>query len=207
MAVLQANKNKVRPVMDFREPDEFVECHPGTDAAACDEIVRRWRRMREPLEVLDLKSAYLQIHINISLWPFQQVYYRGKLYCLTRLGFGLSSAPKIMIRILKEVLAKDERVHKNTDSYIDDIIVREEGIAVEEVAAPLHLYGLESKPPEGLEGGRVLGLSTHRNANRELIFSRGNELPDPKELEGLSRCQLFSVCGQLVGYYPICSWL
>ena len=112
VVVVQANKNKVRPVMDFRELNEFVECHPGTDAATSDETVQRWRRMREPLKVLDLKSAYLQIHIYSSLWPFQQVYYRGKLYCLTRLGFGLSSAPKIMTRILKEVLAKDERVRK-----------------------------------------------------------------------------------------------
>ena len=112
-----------------------------------------------------------------------------------------------MTRILKEVLAKDERMRKNTDSYIDDIIVREEGITVEEVAAHLRRYGLESKPPEGLEGGWVLGISIHRNANRELIFSRGNELPDPEELEGLSRRQLFSVCGRLVGHYPICGWL
>ena len=96
---------------------------------------------------------------------------------------------------------------KNTDSYIDDIIVREEGITVEVAAAHLRQYGLESKPPEGLEGGRVLGLSIHRNANRELIFSRGNELPDPEELEGLSRRQLFYVCGRLVGHYPICGWL
>ena len=207
MAMVQANKNKVRPVMNFRELNEFVECHPGTDAAACDETVRRWRRIREPLKVFDLKSAYLQIHIDSSLWPFQQVYYRGKLYCLTRLGFGLSSAPKIMTRILKEVLAKDERVCKNTDSYIDDIIVREESITVEEVAAHLRQYGLESKPPGGLEGGRVLGIFIHRNANHELTFSRGSKLPDPEELEGLSCRQLFSICGLLIEHYPICGWL
>ena len=154
MAVVQANKDKVRPVMYIRELNEFVGCHPVTDATICDEAIRRWRCMREPLKVLDLKSVYLQIHIDSSLWPFQQLYYRGKLYCLTRLGFGLSSAPKIMTRILKEVLAKDERVCINTDSYID-IIVREEAITVEEVAAHLRQYGLESKPPEGLEDGRV----------------------------------------------------
>ena len=111
-----------------------------------------------------------------------------------------------MTRILKEVLAKDEHVCKNTDSYID-IIVREEAITVEEIAAHLRQYGLESKPPEGLEDGRVLELSIHRNANRELIFSHGNELLDPEELEGLSHRQLFSVCGQLVGHHPICGWL
>lgn len=207
MAVVQANKNKVRPVMDYREVNEFVECHPGADAAACDETIRRWRRMGEPLKILDLKSAYLQIHIDSSLWPFQQVCYKGKSYCLTRLGFGLCSAPKIMTRILKEVLERNEHVRKNTDNYIDDIFVREDGITAEEVAAHLRRYGLESKPPEKLEGGRVLGLSIHRNADHELVFSRGNELPSSEELRGLSRRQLFSVCGRLVGHYPVCGWL
>ena len=78
---------------------------------------------------------------------------------------------------------------------------------MEEVAAHLCQYGLESKPLEGLEGGRVLGLSIHRNTNRELIFSCGNELTDLEELQGLSCRQLFSVCGRLVGHYPVCSWL
>ena len=39
------------------------------------------------------------------------------------------------------------------------------------------------------------------------MFSRGNELPNPEELQGLSRRQLFSVCGRLVGHYPVCRWL
>ena len=42
---MQAFKNKVKSVMDFREVNEFVESHPGTDAAACDETIRRWRNM------------------------------------------------------------------------------------------------------------------------------------------------------------------
>ena len=39
MAVVQANKNKVRPVMDFRELNEFVDCYPGTNTAVCDETI------------------------------------------------------------------------------------------------------------------------------------------------------------------------
>ena len=207
MAVVQANKNKVRPVMDFRELNQFVECHPGADAAACNETLRRWRRMAEPLKMLDLKSAYLQIRVDDSLWPFQQVSYKGRLYCLTRLGFGLNSAPKIMSKILQAVLAKDERIRKNTDSYIDDIIVREDGITVSDVAAHLQKYGLEAKQPEDLEGGRVLGLAISRDSNQKLVYGRGNEVPHLGELSGLTRRQLFSVCGRLVGHYPVCRWL
>ena len=35
MAVVQEKKDKVRPVLDFRELNEFVECS-RTDADACD---------------------------------------------------------------------------------------------------------------------------------------------------------------------------
>ena len=59
MAVTQVNKQKVRPVLDFRELNDFVSSHPGTDAAACNETLRRWRQMPGSLKIIDLKSAYL----------------------------------------------------------------------------------------------------------------------------------------------------
>ena len=37
------------------------------------------------------------------------------------------------------------------------------------------------------------------------MFSRGNEIPEVKG--DLSRRELFSVCGKLVGHYPIAGWL
>ena len=42
MAVVQEKKDKVRPVLDFRELNEFVECS-GADADACDEKLKSWR--------------------------------------------------------------------------------------------------------------------------------------------------------------------
>lgn len=50
-----------------------------------------------------------------------------------RLGFGLSCAPRIMSKILREVRSMDVRIKKGTDSYIDDIIVEENVISAEEV--------------------------------------------------------------------------
>ena len=49
---------------------------------------------------MDLKSASLQIHVAEKLWKYQLVRYKGKTYCLMRLGFELNSAPRIMTRIL-----------------------------------------------------------------------------------------------------------
>ena len=41
MAVIQPTKNKVRPVLDFRELNEYVKCHTGDDVAhVCGEVLR-----------------------------------------------------------------------------------------------------------------------------------------------------------------------
>ena len=37
--------------------------------------------------------------------------------------------------------------------------------------------------------------------------ARGNELPDVSEQEQMTRCELFSMCGKLVGHYPVAGWL
>ena len=42
---------------------------------------------------------------------------------MTRLGFGLSSAARIMTKILKKVLSLDADVSFGTDAYMADIVV------------------------------------------------------------------------------------
>jgi len=83
----------------------------------------KWRRMGEKAVLVDLRKAYLQLHLDESLWQFQIVKYKGKRYFLTCLGFGLCSATKIMSRIVAYVLSLDKEIAKATDHYIDDIIV------------------------------------------------------------------------------------
>ena len=39
------------------------------------------------------------------------------------------------------------------------------------------------------------------------MFGRGNELPQVERDERLTRRRLFSICGQLVGHYPVGGWL
>jgi transposase InsO family protein/ribonuclease HI len=207
MAVVQENKQKVRPVLDFRELNEFVACHTGSEVAVCDETLRKWRRLPGRLKLVDLKTAYLQIHVDESLWRFQQVSYKGQLYCLTRLGFGLNCAPRIMTRILREVLSANEKIRSATDHYIDDVIVMEDIVSAEEVVAHLKVYGLEAKLPESLDGGRVLGLQLDRSRNNVLSFRRGNEIPFVEHNTVVNKRQLFSICGKLVGHYPVCGWL
>ena len=75
--------------------------------------------------VLDLRRAYLQVHVDKSLWPFQTVKIKGQRYCLTRLGFGLNVALIIMRSIINMVMVQDETIQGATSSYIDDIFVNE----------------------------------------------------------------------------------
>ena len=105
MAVFQASKKKVRPMLDYRELNRFVACHTGSDIIdVCDEKMRKWRRLKGGIAIMDLKSTYLQLHVAKELWQYQLVSYKRKTYCLTRLGFGLNVAPKIMAAVLKTVL-------------------------------------------------------------------------------------------------------
>ena len=68
LAVVQPTKNKVRPVMDYRELNDFVECHTGDDmVAVCGDKIRKWRQLSGDLKVVDLKSAYLQIRVSRDL--------------------------------------------------------------------------------------------------------------------------------------------
>ncbi|XP_076030373.1 uncharacterized protein LOC143018669 [Oratosquilla oratoria] len=206
MAVVQPTKRKVRPVLDFRELNQFVKCHTGDDFVdVCSETLRRWRRRRGASAVVDLRAAYLQIHVTKKLWKYQLVKYKGRIYCLTRLGFGLSSAPRIMTRILKTVLEKTEAMKKGTDSYLDDILVDDGIVSTSNVVEHLARYGLTAKEPEPLEGGAVLGLRLERNAAGTLMFKRGNEIP--KVTDEMCKREPFSLCGKLVGHYPIAGWL
>jgi len=82
LAVLQVNKAKVRPVLDFRELNQFVSSHTAT-SDVCGEKLRTWRRMGNNVCLIDLKKAYLQLHVDRSLWKYQVVKYKGKRYCNT----------------------------------------------------------------------------------------------------------------------------
>jgi len=206
MAVSQPNKGKVRPVMDYRELNEHVESRPGTQVDVCGEKLRAWRRMGADVSLLDLRKAYLQLHVGGELLRFQAVRYKGQLFVMTRMGFGLNAAPKIMSRVLGKVLSMREDVRMGTDSYIDDIVVNRDVVPVAEVRELLRRYGLVTKDPVPLDGARVLGLHVVRDGAGEYRWRRDNELPTVGDSVPTKR-QLFSVCGQLVGHYPVAGWL
>ena len=204
MAVTQRNKNKVRPVMDFRELNNYVSSHTA-QSDVCNEKLRDWRRMGSNVTLIDLRKAYLQLHVQQDLWRYQVVRYKGNTYCMTRLSFGLNVAPKIMSAVLNKVLSMNKLVSSGTDSYVDDIIVNEDIVSSETVLDLLQEYGLDAKSPVLLDGARVLGLHVSKDQKGQYSWRRDNALPNIEEVT--TRRQLFSYCGQLIGHYPIASWL
>ena len=111
MAVNQPNKQKVRPVMEYRELNSHITAHTA-EADVCAEQLRRWRRRGKDVAIVDLRRAYLQLHVDERLWPFQTVMIDGERYCLTRMGFGLSVAPEVMRAVVKMILAQDPLVER-----------------------------------------------------------------------------------------------
>ena len=204
MAVVQPTKKKVRPVLDFRELNKYVACHIRDGIDVCEEVMRVWRRMERATKIMDLKSAYLQIYVDKKLWRYQLVEYKGQIYCLTRLGFGLRSTLKIMTAVLKTMLTKDNVVKRATSSYIDDVLVEEAEMTAEKVRDHVNTYRLTTKPSE-LENRMALGLKLWWNKAGKLMFRKGNETPEVTE--SLTKQELFLVCGKLVGHYPIVGWL
>ena len=204
MAVLQANKQKVRPVMDYRALNKYVDAHPA-NADVCAQKLREWRQKGSNVAVLDLRRAYLQVHVDKSLWPFQKDKIEGQRYCLTRLGFGLNVTPIIMRSIINMLMAQDETIQGATSSYIDDIFVNESACTAARVRDHLQQFGLTCKDPKRLrDGTRVLGLHVMEKHGK-LQWCRGGELPMFPDV--LTRRGIFSLYWKLMRPLPVCGWL
>jgi hypothetical protein len=122
------------------------------------------------------------------------------------MGFGLNVAPKIMTKILSKVLSLDGRVAAGTDHYIDDIWVNESVLPVEHVREHLRKFGFVTKEPVALTEARVLGLKVTRNTLGVHHWQRDTDIPIVAG-DNISKRELFSVCGKLLGHYPVAGWL
>ena len=66
MAIIQHNKGKVRPVMDYIDT-------LTPDADVCRTKLREWHQQGVNVALLGQWSTYLQIRVHESLWAYQMV--------------------------------------------------------------------------------------------------------------------------------------
>ena len=111
MAVHQPTKRKVRPVMDYREVNEYVDAS-GSKADVCAEKMREWRRFPVNSSTIDIRDAYMQIRVDPECSQYQTVRYKGREYELTRMGFGLNCSPQILKEVVSAVLAVDPEIKR-----------------------------------------------------------------------------------------------
>ena len=201
LAVSQPHKETtpVRPCLDYRQLNQRLLSHPGYDASSCDETMREWRMLSPDGVMLDLRKAFLQIHVAPNLYCYQAVLWRGKLYAMTRMGFGLNVAPKIMDMVVKWVT----RDLSGVDNYVDDLYV--ERAALPATTEQLRRYGLDTKPAVEMPQARVLGLQL--SSEDGVLQWKRRQDSDLSVPTNPTRRNIVSWCGKLVGHYPVCGWL
>ena len=87
---------------------------------------------------------------------------------------------------------------------MDDVLVKLSEVSIEELQTHLQLNGFITEPSVRLDGGSVLRLKLKINHYGVFNFARGNVVPEVPQ--NCSRRELFSVCGKLVGHYPVAGW-
>ena len=200
---------KIRPVLDFRFLNDYVVSCPGAATPLCQNRLREWRRWGPNCAVVDLKRAYLQIGIDPGLWCYQAVRWKGQTFVLTKMGFGLSIAPKAMTKIVEYVLGMDDRINSAASSYIDDIFVNEDIILVQKVVDHLNSFGLGTKLAEKLANDgsiRVLTLILGLCVDENFRWKQDNPISD-LPTERLTRRQVHKLLGEWLGHFPVCGWL
>ena len=202
MAVSQQHKSTpVRPVLDYRNLNDTILSMPGTKSPVCDEKLRKWRMEGDPteFEMLDIRKAYLQVRVSPELLRYQTVLWQGQCYVMTRMGFGLSVAPKFMDTIIRYITRNLAKV----DNYVDDLMVPK--VQSADVVKLLEKYGLPTKPAEKMSTARVLGLQLSEDDHDVKWSRRSGASVDIPEI--LTRRSIFSWCGRVLSHYPVCSWL
>ena len=207
MAVLQdkGDEKKIRPVLDYRMLNQVVKSFPGGSVPLCSDRLREWRQRGSNCSLLDLRKAYLQIHVHESLWVHQAVRWKNEIYLLTRLGFGLSVAPKIMTAVVDKVISLEKELKESVSSYVDDLFIDESKVSVSHVKNHLSKWGLLTKEPVSLgnpAGVRVLGI----RVNHDLSWQRDKTIPTIPSGQ-CSRRQINGIIGELLGHFPVAGWL
>ena len=201
----------LRLALDFTSTNEFVRNRAEwSQREVCSDELLRWRTSEEGGELIDVRKAYMRIHVDESLWRFQAVRVKGEPYLLTRLAFGLSSAPRVLKKVLDHVLRGLPIATFRDDVFIPRDVLTDE--LRDEVRRRLIENGFPTKEPEnigGEEACKVLGLSVSRR-DGEIYWNRKQPLTAEK-LDGFMSQTRLNEIASAVGHlcptsHPILGW-
>ena len=204
LAQVQEHKETtpVRPCLDYRCLNESLQSEPGLDAVVCPDTLRKWQLAGDARDhkLLDIRKAYLNVRVAPELLRYQTVVWKGALYVMTRMGFGLSIAPKFMDIIVRWLTQEFVGV----DNYIDDLLTP--SAVTSQVSEKLEKFGLPTKAPEPMSSSRALGLRLAEDAAGQVCWSRREDV-DLALPELITKRAVFSWCGRLTSHIPVCGWL
>lgn len=69
--IVQTNKSKVQPIIDFKEFNGFVNTFTA-NADICVQKLQEWQHEVSDVAILHPRKAYLQVYVHKSLWPYQK---------------------------------------------------------------------------------------------------------------------------------------
>ena len=211
MQVVQAlhKTTQYRLVFNFIPLNDMIKSHPSRDIAEPTHLNATIRKVRiatkktEEFYLIDIKEAFTQILVADEIQTYQCVqvpWMDNRCFKFTRLGFGMSIAPKVLSVVLYDVLKKAQ-LFNQVYIYVDDMVVHCD--YVDQVRAALAEKGFPTKTPEPLGSAKCLGLCISKGQ-----WSRREPVPDiensNEERGGLpTKRDALSWVGKLVSHHPI----
>ncbi|KFD71439.1 hypothetical protein M514_16371 [Trichuris suis] len=171
MAVVQRNKHKVRPVMDFRELNRHIETFTA-DSDVCAEKLREWRRQGANVSLIDLKKAYLQICVDQSLWPYQTVVFKRRRVWVDASSLAIGVALEVDGAIVEDAswLRSDEASHINMAEL--DAVVKGLNLAISWRMSKIQLVTDSSTVHRWITDGLSGKTRLRTKASSEMLIRR-----------------------------------
>ena len=178
-----------RPVIDLSRLNKFIEnSHFQMENISC---LKTLLRRGDFMTCIDLKDAYLSVHVHKSSQKYLCFQWRNRCYAFLGLPFGLNTAPRVFTKLLKPVAAYLRKRGIRIIVYLDDFLILGSSIEDSKVNTQLTLDLLQwlgftinwekslLVPNQSLT---FLGLSID---SQTMSFS----LPEKKILDIQNKCQ------------------
>ena len=135
-----------RPVVNLKPLNKFVvRRHFKMEGMA---TLRELLREKDWMTSVDLRDAFMSVPIHSAHCRLLRFKWQGKLFEFVCLPFGLTSAPRVFMKLMKLVMAVLRQRSIRCMVFIDDILLlsqsREELLGItQEFTGLLHLLGLQ----------------------------------------------------------------